>query len=266
MNGFMEYYDNYNEEIRTKRSRVHKIEFMTNVELLSRSLPSTGRILDVGAGTGIYSFYYANLGYEVDAIDIVPKHVKEMKDKLKLEEFSNLNITIGLGNALDLSEYQDESYDIVMCFGPIYHLREEEDRKKCISECKRVLKKDGQLAVAYLNKNFIIPKSFLSENNLLEKDHINQLISTGNIIGKEISDFLSISHFDKPEDIEKLMDECELNVICHGGSEGIATFMSETINTLSDEKYKLWLEYHYQTCTEKSILGISNHGLVIARK
>lgn len=265
MNRFMQYYNNYNEEIRIQRSRVHSIEFVTNIEMLSRYIQSESHILDVGAGTGIYSFYFAEKGHSVEALDIVPKHVKEMCEK-KINIDKDMNINIDLGNALDLSRYEDNTFDIVVCFGPIYHLRSVDDRRKCIDECRRVLKVEGYLAVAYLNKNFIIPRSFMNNNNPLKASHINDLLMTGNVIGKEENDFLSIAHFDTPRDIGNLVESLGMKIILHGGSEGITPFISDKITNLSDSEYELWLDYHFRTCTEEHIIGISNHGLIIAKK
>lgn len=47
------------------------------------------------------------------------------------------------GNAMDLSRYEDKIFDIVLLFGPLYHLHKEADRQKCIAEAKRVCKDGG---------------------------------------------------------------------------------------------------------------------------
>lgn len=45
------------------------------------------------------------------------------------------------------------------------------------------------------------------------------------------------------------------------GSDGVRDL------TLIDRAlYEVWLKYHMRTCRERSILGMSNHGLVIVRK
>ena len=73
----------------------------------------------------------------------------------KLSENRDLNINIELGNATDLSKYENESFDTVFCFGPMYHLKTQQERTKCARECLRVLKKGGIFALAYINKLFI---------------------------------------------------------------------------------------------------------------
>lgn len=260
----LSYYNGYNEEQRTQRSRVHQIEFLTNVEMIGRYLPEDSKILDVGAGTGVYSFNYAEQGHHVHAIDIVPKHVEEMRKKQE-ELVCATDLTIDIGDALDLSRYEDGLFDAVICFGPIYHLRDIEDRKTCLSECIRVLKPNGILSVAYLNTNFIVPFSYKLRGALTEKE-LEQLFESGNVLDRAEEDFLSFSHFDTPKRIEELISEFPVEQLIHAGSEGMAHFISEQINELSDADYNKWLSYHFKTCTDSNILGISNHGIIVVRK
>ena len=44
-------------------------------------------------------------------------------------------------NAIDLSIYKDSEFDVVLLFGPLYHLLEESERKQCLNDVNRVLKK-----------------------------------------------------------------------------------------------------------------------------
>lgn len=38
-----------------------------------------------------------------------------------------------------------KSFDIVLLFGPLYHLKNDADKQKCISEAKRVCKDGGKI-------------------------------------------------------------------------------------------------------------------------
>lgn len=64
--------------------------------------------------TGKYSIYFANQGYEVTSIELVEKHVVQIREKVN----KKMSIEVFQGNALDLSMIKDNTYDIVLCFGP----------------------------------------------------------------------------------------------------------------------------------------------------
>ena len=106
-------YENYKEEDRLTTNNARKIEFITTTRVFDEIITSKCKILDCAAGTGIYAFWLAGKGHDV--------------------------------TATDMSLFEDETFDIVLNMGPFYHLITEEQREKCLSECLRVLKKEGSL-------------------------------------------------------------------------------------------------------------------------
>ena len=51
------YYDGYDEESRLIRDNSYRTEFISTVHVLDPHIPPNAHILEVGAGTGRYSFY-----------------------------------------------------------------------------------------------------------------------------------------------------------------------------------------------------------------
>ena len=54
-------YDIFNEDARL-RSKSGRVEFLTTVKYIEKYLEPGMKILDIGAGTGAYSFYFAEKG------------------------------------------------------------------------------------------------------------------------------------------------------------------------------------------------------------
>jgi len=67
MKNVTEFYELYDEDSRLTTSQARRIEFITTTSFIDRYLDENARILEVGAGTGVYSFYYAEKGYNVTA-------------------------------------------------------------------------------------------------------------------------------------------------------------------------------------------------------
>ncbi len=140
MSVIINHYNNYSEDERLSKDYQHQTEYFLTKYWIETNLKEGMKILEIGAGTGAYSIELANNGYEVEAVELVPKNLAILKSKIK----TNMKINAVLGNALDLSMYEDNSFDIVLCLGPLYHLNEEE-RKLAIKEAIRVAKKGGYL-------------------------------------------------------------------------------------------------------------------------
>lgn len=104
------YYNQGKEKERLIKDKAHMVEFLTTVRYIDKYLKKGDKILDIGAGTGIYSLYYAKKGYKIDAIELTNSNIKEFKKNIKKE----MNIDVEKGNALDLSKYRDNTFDITL--------------------------------------------------------------------------------------------------------------------------------------------------------
>lgn len=143
-NHLVDFYNRIDEDSRLL-SKHGRIEFLTTTKYVEKYLKDGMNIMEIGAATGRYSHYFAQKGYEVDAVELVEHNIEIFKSKTQPDE----KISIKQGNALDLSDYPDNSYDVTLLFGPMYHLYTVEDQKKALSEAVRITKSGGYVFIAY---------------------------------------------------------------------------------------------------------------------
>ncbi|WP_346900172.1 class I SAM-dependent methyltransferase [Clostridium sp. UBA7503] len=260
-----EFYERYDEENRLTLNNARKIEFTVTTTILNEQIKPHNKILELGAGTGAYSFYYAEKGNEVVATDIVPKHVEIIKEKLK-ENGDEISLSAEVVNSIDLSQYESESFDVVTCLGPMYHLKDENDRIKCIHEALRVLKPGGVLAIAYINKHYIIHVIMAYQKQFFTHTFINEVLSSGVTKEGGVDCFLPVGFFTTPTEIESFIENFNIEIISHVATDGLCSLLRDPVNELSEEQYEAWKNYMLKSCREKSILGLSNHGLLVCRK
>ncbi len=263
MNFVVESYENYKEEERLTTNNARKVEFITTIKVLDEVLPSPARILDCAAGTGIYSFYYAERGYDVTALDITPRHIEIINKELKNKPYK---MVTGINDATDLSKFEDETFDVVFCMGPIYHLTEKSMRDKCLAECIRVTKNGGLIAVSYISRFSTFPYVATSDIKYLNSEFAKTLVDTGTIRHDDSNCFWTDSYYATPEEIENDFCENHLNIVEHFAQDGLSPLLREKVDAFNEEQFKIWCEYHYSVCREKSIIGTSSHGLIIGRK
>ena len=177
----------------------------------------------------------------------------------------NHNIKILKLDAKNLSSINDSIYDIVLCFGPYYHISNSSDRYMVINECKRICKKNGIIAFAYINKFYA--NAMYIKNGIYFSKSDYELLSNGDYSKLGHKDaFLGISYFSSPEEIENELKLNKLTVIDHVATDGIYGLFHQRIDEMSESEYEALLKFHSENCRNYSTLGMSSHGMVIVRK
>ena len=133
------YYKSFDEQNRLLSSNSGRLEFETTMEILKKYLPEKATVLDLGGGAGAYSFPLAAEGYEVYLADLSEELIGKAKEYGRTQDACP--IAYDVRNATNLGAYKDEQFDVVILLGPLYHLLEESERKQCVSEIRRVLKR-----------------------------------------------------------------------------------------------------------------------------
>jgi ubiquinone/menaquinone biosynthesis C-methylase UbiE len=258
LNKVQQFYQTYDEDVRLVKDNYHRVEFITTLYFLDDYLRPGLKVIDVGAGTGRYALYLAQQNCYVTALDIVPKNVALMKEKGNRQ---SLNVDICEGDARDLSHFDDAEFDLVLCMGPLYHLKTEKDRRKALNESLRVLKPGGIIAAAYVNRYASHLMKILQDDQPFDTKFLNRIISKGLKAGKTDSFYFSF-----PAEIEQMMSDSGVTKEKDIGTDGITYILNSRPQKLTDSEFNYWLDYHLATCENESLLGYSLHGLFIGRK
>ena len=250
------YYNENCDEDSRLISKHGSVEFLTTTHYIDKYLKPGDKILEVGAGTGAYSIHYAKKGYDVTALDFVKHNLEVLKTKIT----PDMNIKAVQGDALDLSRYEDNTYDVTLVLGPLYHLYEEKDINKAIDEAIRVTKKDGIIMIAYLTSDSIMLCWTLKDHHF---DRKGISFDENYKMYNHVDEIFSAFYVDEFDDIMKNKDVKKLHMVA---SDGMSHHMKELIDSLDDYEFSEWMKYHLSTCERKDLQGYSNHMLYIGRK
>lgn len=246
-------YNIFDEDSRLS-TKAARIEFLTTIRQIQKYLKPGMKILDLGAGTGEYSLYFAKKGYEVTAIELVDKHAKRIKKK----STPDMNLEVFQGNAKDISIIEDNSFDIVLCFGPLYYLEKVEDKMKCIEEVKRVCKDNGKMFYAFIANDMIIATETMCYNpEFLKEDSYDHKTF-------KVEDFPFVFH--TVENCRNLLKVSNVKIKAEVAADGLSELLADKINVMDNKSYEQWINYHFYCCEKPEFLGASNHLLFVAEK
>ena len=252
------YYNEYDEEGRLENNRIGRVEYLTTRRYIDPLLSDDCRIAEIGAGTGRYSVTLSKEGYDVTAVELVQHNLELLKSKLDGSE----NIKTYLGNALDLNMLEDNTYDITLLLGPMYHLYSDEDKITALKEAVRITKPGGHILVAYCMNEATVIQYVFGCNQLKSVMDLNMLTDDWkcNSEPKDLFEMVRV------EDIERLNAAVPVERVKLVATDGASRYIREYLEDFDDETFAKWLSFHFATCERQDLIGATNHSLDILRK
>lgn len=251
------FYGQYDEEERTTRSRHGQLEYCTTMTYIHRYAAKQSKILEVGAGTGRYSIALAKEGMDVTAVELVESNLAVLRESSK----GMVNIKSFQGDATDLSQFPDNSFDITLSLGPMYHLYETDEVNCAIDEAIRVTKPGGVILFAFISVFAIMYANYFYGNwaegqaenftNDYQVRHFKEQLFTG----YDVTEF------------EELFHEKPVEWITTTGVDGLLEPIEKRPDfSMSDEDFKALAEWYLTFSEKRELLGTTNHLLYICRK
>lgn len=253
-----DFYSNYDEEGRLL-SRHGSVEYLTTMRYIQSYLRPGMRILEIGAATGRYSHALARMGYQVDAVELIQHNIDVFRSKTIPGE----TVSIRQGNAKDLEFFGDNTFDITLLLGPMYHLFTVPEQMQALSEAIRVTKTGGVVFAAYCGNEATMVQ-YCFGRGMIREQRYRDLIDP--VTFKASSDPAELFQLYRKEDIDALMAEFPVDRLHYVGTDMATNYMRATIDEMDDELFELYFQYHFSICERSDCVGTSHHILDVFRK
>lgn len=275
MNELIAHYNKFNEDKRLTR-RHGQVEYITTMQYIHKYIEAlqgenakdtTLRILDIGAGTGRYAVELAKEGHDVTAVEYVKYNLGRLKQNAEVakkecqESGKNFLLQAYQGDARKLKRFAEDTFDLTLLFGPMYHLYSFEDKLQALTEAKRVTKPGGYILVAYLMNEYGVLTYGFKEGNAIACIEDGRLDENFHCRSteKDLYDYVRL------EDMKELRDAAGLEHVQTISADGPADYMRRELNAMSEEMFAKFIEYHLSTCERPELLGAGAHTVDILR-
>ena len=251
------FYDSIDEDSRLVGNRRGELEFFTTMQYIHRYSKKDSKVLEVGAGTGKYSIALAKEGMNVTAVELVESNL----EVLRKNGNGIKTLTSCQGDATNLSAFDDESFDVTLVLGPMYHLYELQDVNKAIDEAVRVTKKNGVIMFAFLSVYAIMYSNYLysnwaaGEEENFTKDYQTRHFEQQLFTGYDITEF------------ESLFNKKPVKKITTAGTDGyLEPVQLRSDFAFSDKDFESFKKWHLAFAEKRELLGSNSHLLYICKK
>ena len=251
------FYGQANEDTRLSRSRHGQLEYRTTMAYLKRFLKPGAKVLELGAGTGRYSIALAKEDADVSAVELVEQNLAILRQNGRGLQ----NLAAYQGDATDLSRFAENTFDLTLSFGPMYHLYEPADVHKAIDEAIRVTKPNGVLFFAFLSVYGVMYANYFygkwaegqAENFAADGSvrHFREQLFTG---------------YDVVE-FEQLFADKAVEPLATVGTDGCLEPIEDRPDfAMTDAEFDAFAAWYLTVAEKRELLGATNHLLLICRK
>ena len=247
-----ELYKLFDEESRLK-SRTGLVEKITTQREIDKLINANSKVLDVGAGTGVYTIHLASKVKEVTAFE--PSSTNFMNLELKAKKFSNIRAYNK--SSFDLKDLEENYFDLVLIFGPMYHLSDDKDRIDVLRQAKRICKNGGHILISYINHDMVLISESINYNL--------------NIFSSPSYDSRKQRLIDRPfiffkvDEARQMIEDEDIEIKDIVASDGFAEVLSKYLDEMAEESFKNYLEWHLSHCKDSETLGATNHLLFVCK-
>jgi ubiquinone/menaquinone biosynthesis C-methylase UbiE len=242
------------------------IEFAVTSRYLNKMIPDKAVVADVGVGTGHYAELLAKKGCNLYLVDLSQRLLEAAYTRLKNCNCDSQILETYNISATSLEPLKTKVCDAVLLLGPLYHLCSLKERQSAVAEVARILKPDGIIFAAGINRLAYFREQFRSHSQqvLSRQEFHQQFLKDGNADPINMPP-LGYAHLTNSEDFSQIFSTSFEQISLIGVESFTAPFPTAG-NELSTSELEAWVDLVEATGTTSEGLGMSDHFLYIGRR
>lgn len=252
------YQSRYDEQHRHGRET---LEFTRTRHIISRYLLSAPMdIADICGAAGAYSFWLAGMGHRVHLLDLAQNHIEIAMQRGRDSDHPLASYTCADARCLP---YEDNSMDLALLMGALYHLREPQSRSACLAEAARVLRPGGRLLCTVISRYTLVTSGLkYGLYGADDLDALAQSLSTGITENTKLPLFYGHT----PDEITAEMATAGFQDIRLTAVEGIANAVGDNIIPDDEQAARVLLGCIQLTESVPELMGVSRNILAAGIK
>ena len=242
------------------------VEFAVTARCLGRWVPDGAVVADVGVGGGHYAELLARRGCRVHLVDVSQKLLDAAGARLREAGLQDRLAGVSRQSATDLRGLPAGGFDAVLLLGPLYHLGSPDQRQAAVREAVRLLKRQGVLFAAGINRLTYLRDLFRDApaQGLSRSAFHGQYLRDGNVTPDQAPP-LGYAHLTTAEEFRDLFGE-GFDEVTFLGLESFTGPWQQALTGLLPAEAEAWLDLVERTgCTAEG-LGMSDHFLYVGCK
>ncbi len=233
---------------------------------LDRWILDRSTVVDIGVGVGHYAELLARKGCLLHLVDISQKLLDLTAARLRATNLDRQVSSVRQASATEVMGLENAIADAVILLGPLYHLCSSAQRQQAVREAARILKPDGLLFAAGINRLAYFRDLLRSQpEEVVERLAFHQQFLRDGNVDPDRAPPLGYGHLTTQTEFRQLF-ESEFEQVALIGVESFSVPFSTAINTLDPLQVEAWLDLIAATGETPEGLSMSDHFLYVGKK
>lgn len=251
---------------RYKRAPADQVNLYMHTRCLMRFIQPGMKILEIGAGPGIYTKTMAELGTQLVIADLSPVQL-ELNRKLALDHGYSESIQSWVEvDICNLEPFETETFDAVVVFGgPFSYVLDR--RNDALAESIRVLRQDGLLLLSVMSLWGTVHR-FLT--GVLERpmDLNMDVLNSGDLSPQIFPDRTNFMHLFRATELREWLQSADLEILMLSAANCLSLRWDRELESICDdpEQWSHLLELETQACADENYLNAGTHLIAVTRK
>lgn len=262
------FYDQYGdlESRRWEKSIVEKVKYYVHLHYLQRYIKPNDLVLELGAGTGMFTREIISYTDRLVVTDLSPVQLKLNQERAHNEDYLHRVQEWKIVDICDLSAFDDNSFDSIICYGgPLSYVFEQ--NLKAMSEMYRVLKPDGIGLISVMNLWGTVNQALTTILNSFHPDDNEKVISTGNLHPSSFNDSDHYCHMYRSREFIELLEQSGFGILQTSASNCLSTQRATELLELEKDpqKWNYFLDLEIRACRSEGMIEAGSHLIAVVR-
>lgn len=263
------FYNTYGEQEtrRWEKSPVEQVKFHVHRHYLQKHVQPGDRVLELGAGTGMFTRELAPLVSEMVVTDLSPVQLKLNQQRAQEERYEQLVTQWAEVDICDLSQYPTDHFDAVVCYGgPLSYVFEK--KGLALREMKRVLRPQGTLLISVMNLWGTVHEYMHKIILPIAPEDNEKVMTTGDLHPDTFTDSDHHCHMFRATEFRTDLKEAGFKILDFSASNCLSALRGEEIPKLKQEpnKWAYFLDLEIRASASPGMVESGTHLIAVGQK